>query len=143
MLGFSVKLAILIGLLAEPRFQIELSSYVGRQRFDVAFSEDDLLKSPAWKAEAPNPPLSAREAMRRATDLLNSLAKVSKDLNAPKWELRTANLCPVEPVDRWYWKVTFEAKTAGTNPADPEILTLVVLMNGKVINPAISAWPKK
>jgi hypothetical protein len=136
--SFSVQFAIVIGLLAEPGFQIELSNYVGSQRFDVAFGEDDLMKTPAWKPEAPNPPLSAAEAMRRATDVLNSLAKTSKEVNARKWELRTANLCPV-PLDRWYWTVVFEAKTPGTNsPDNSESLRLVVLMNGKAINPRVS-----
>ena len=109
----------------------------------LVITDEALTRTPAWKPASGDPPLSAREAIRRAEI---SKRKFIADLNEQqKWNLFSAALVPAEPRDsgRWYWLVTYEIRDNGTGP--PPQLRIGVLMDGTVVEPTrdvrSSAWP--
>jgi hypothetical protein len=107
----------------------------GERRFIVTVTDEMLQKSPKWKADAPHPPLSARKAIRLATELKKKLVA---DTKVYEWKFLTAKLCrDSDPeIDRWYWRVEFEAKVRpGLPPDDPKELVVIVLMDGTVVQP--------
>ena len=93
----------------------------------------------SWKSDAPNPPLSARKAIDLATEQQKTLVKDSK---GHKWEFVTADLTPDTAVDRWYWEVTFMAYVKPGKPTlREENLIVIVLMDGRVLKPAVRPFP--
>jgi hypothetical protein len=125
---------VLICLPATPSLaETTYISYAFGKVFKVTIADEAIDKSPAWKADADNPPLSAKKALRLATDLKNSLVKDSDEY---KWKLKTLALEPATGL-RWYWIATFEAEFRGFSTGLPNQLRLVVLMDGTAIKPVI------
>jgi len=114
-------------------------SYGIGKRYIVTISEEALRKSPAWDADAENPPLSARKALKLADE---KKAKLVQDSKSRKWELQAIALMPGGD-DKWYWLVHYEARPrvggTGINP----FLRLAVLMNGTVIDPKVQDYPPR
>lgn len=102
----------------------------------VTLTDEMLQKSPKWSLQAPNPPLSARKAIRLATELQNKLVA---DTNVYEWKFLASKLCrDSDPeLDRWYWRVEFEAKVRPGLPRDddPQELVVIVLMDATVVQP--------
>jgi hypothetical protein len=145
MMTFSLNVAIVLGVLAtggpqhERNGSIELPSVVGGKMYELSLDDAELLKSPIWKADAPNPPVSASQAVREATKSLKTLVKGVRELENRKWELGSLDLCT--SLDRWFWAVNFEP-TAGDakSAANPgEGLRIVVLMDGRVVAPVVKS----
>jgi hypothetical protein len=110
-------------------------------RLCAVVSDEQLLKSPAWKNDAPNPPFSAKAAIRLATDLKQKLVKDSKTYT---WRFESAKLCRDQYADRWYWTIQFETRFRPGAPPDAiNELDLVVLMDGTVIQPVVPKKPVK
>jgi hypothetical protein len=105
----------------------------------VRITSEALRKSPSWKLDTPNPPLSAKGAIDLANTLKSSLVSDTEDY---KWELKSASLT-LDNSGKWYWLVYYEA----TRPEKGFIrgmsphLMLVVLMDGTVIKPEIGDMP--
>ena len=102
--------------------------------YSVTVNDDQLDASPAWAEDEEHPPLSARHAMKLATELKDRLVNDSDDY---KWKLETASLNAASE-HKWYWLIQFgvdyrSAIFAGTPPD----LRLVVLMDGTVIEPRV------
>ncbi len=105
---------------------------VGKQ-YVVTITQRALDESPGWDDKAENPPLSAKKALKLATDMKNSLVKDSDKL---KWQLESLSLKPL-PDGKWYWLANYEARNQGHIEGRPESLRLVVLMDGTAIQPEV------
>jgi len=106
---------------------IQLASYAEGKQYLVTVTDKELLAAPAWKADAANPPISAKKAILSTTAYMKTLLR---KMDVRKWGCVAADLCDDEQVDRWYWKITFED---GEVDGFKQNLVLVVLMNGKVV----------
>jgi hypothetical protein len=102
--------------------------------------DEDVKKTPSWDKHVENPPLSARKAIKLATDLRMMLVKDSDD-----WQWRFKGLTLIannssETPDKWYWMATFQASPApGHGLAGmPPSLSVYVLMDGTVIKPVVT-----
>jgi hypothetical protein len=124
---YRTALTVLL-LLALPR-AIEAETW-GANAFGKAYSiivtGEDLKKTPIWDQSAENPPLSARKALKLATDSRKALIPGRADR---EWKLEYLGLRETE--GRWYWLAHFEALPrhadfTGTPPA----LYVAVLMDG-------------
>jgi hypothetical protein len=100
----------------------------------VIITDEDFQKSPAWSAEAVNPPLSAQKAIRLANERKAKLVRDTKDW---KWRLWSIELRPHRD-EKWYWVVEYEKwpRTGGLEGV-PAYLKLAILMDGTVIEPTI------
>jgi hypothetical protein len=122
------------------RAELTVFSYAFSKQYSVTVSSDALENSPSWKDDAENPPLSAKKAIKLATEMKDSLVKDSKDF---KWSLESTSLRPASG-DKWYWLVSYEARFQGAGSTGvPHNLRLIVLMDGKVIKPEVRKYPKK
>jgi hypothetical protein len=110
-----------------------LTSDAFGKRYVVTISQPALDESPEWDAEADNPPLGARKALKLATDMKNSLVEDSEKF---KWRLESLSLKPV-PSGKWYWLANYEAWPRGQFEGRTERLRLVVLMDGTAIQPEV------
>ncbi len=116
---------------------ISFASYADSKQFKVKVTREALEKSPAWKDDAENPPLSARKAIKLANETKESLVKDSEQY---VWKLRSVSLEPAGE-GRWYWLVNYEAHVRrGGSTGIPPNLRLVVLMDGKVIKPEVKDY---
>jgi hypothetical protein len=117
------------------------ASYAEGKCFKIDIRDKELLKSPAWEPDSPNPPLAARKAIEVATEQQRKLVKDSKD---HKWEFVAADLTPDPKVDRWYWTVIFQAfAKAGQRTDDSDELRLIILMDGRVLKPNVRAYRRR
>jgi hypothetical protein len=116
-----------------------IASYADGKAFYIAIRDEDLVKSPQWKAEAPNPPLSPKAAMASADRLMVALVKGSK---LGRWCCVSATLSPARLVDRWFWDVRYEPETPRRESTGIEThLRLIVLMDGRVLSPTVKPFP--
>jgi hypothetical protein len=103
-----------------------------------------LMKTPAWNATFDeNPPLSARRAIELATAVKNRLVK---DVGLWKWGYHRVHLeyKDIPSVGRrWYWRINFEAWFDGMPPEVAPRVDVVVLMNGRTIEPVEAKSPFK
>ena len=76
---------------AEPISGVTYHSYAPSKHYKVTITTQALEKSPAWKGDAENPPLSASKAIKLATDLREKLEQDTKEY---KWRLGSASLRP-------------------------------------------------
>lgn len=115
------------------RADMTLYSYAFSKQYSVSITREALEKSPTWKDDVENPPLSARKAIALANELKDSLVKDSDDF---KWTLQSASLQPAGD-GKWYWLLHYDAIFRGASTGIPNHLRLVVLMDGTVIKPGI------
>jgi hypothetical protein len=90
-----------------------------------------IAKTPEWKEDAENPPISVREAMKLADALKDRLVK---DGEHYQWKRESTSL--VQWDGRWCWVVEYFQHYDVSLAGCPGNLRLVVLMDGTVI------WPK-
>ena len=130
-------LALMIGALcgtALPQQAAEFSSYYSGNRYDFRLTHKQLLNTPAWLEDEPNPPLSPRMAQSAAMNYLRTLFD-----NATAWRLEEIKLVPL--IERWVYVVSF------TQPPPPNVadymstpFSIVVTMDGTAIPAAVSRW---
>ena len=120
---------------ADPEPKVGVYSYHLGKKYAVLVTQAALDKAPVWKADADDPPLSARKAMKAAGA---ARARLVPDTADWKWDLRSAALWEASP-GRWYWEVTFVAEyPRGGVVGRAPTLRLVVLMDGTVVEPEVS-----
>jgi hypothetical protein len=119
---------------ALPQQAAEFSSYYSGNRYDFRLTHKQLLNTPAWLEDEPNPPLSPRMAQSAATNYLRTLFD-----NATAWRLEEIKLVPL--IERWVYVVSF------TPPPPPNVadymstpFSIVVTMDGTAITAAVSRW---
>jgi hypothetical protein len=107
-------------------------SYANGKRFGVTVTEEALKKAPTWKAEADDPPLAARKAMKIADAAFARLLPEAK-----KDEFRLEYLIlRTGPGNGWYWVAQYRATGGGTGI--PSALQVVILMDGSVVEPVVT-----
>ncbi|HVA45004.1 MAG TPA: hypothetical protein VNH11_01340 [Pirellulales bacterium] len=114
-----------------------LTSRAFGKTYKSRMAHDALLNSPTWdKEKADIPPVSPRKAIRLAEKMRNSVVKAPDD-----WEWHTVDLHLFLEGDHCVWHATFQAMpiepAAGLVPRHEEV-TLIVLMDGTVIEPVVS-----
>ena len=130
-------LALMIGALcgtALSQQAAEFSSYYSGNRYDFRLTHKQLLNTPAWLEDEPNPPLSPRMAQSAAMNYLRTLFD-----NATAWRLEEIKLVPL--IERWVYVVSF------TPPPPPNVadhmstpFSIVVTMDGTAITAVVSRW---
>jgi hypothetical protein len=116
-------------------------SYAFGKRYCCEISRESLAKSPSWDTTTDNPPLSPGKAVRLANALKDKFVKDSRDF---KWHLISADLendwwSGEDAGKKWWWSVKYEAHVrVGGESGIPNHLTLIVLMDGTVIEPKIT-----
>jgi hypothetical protein len=94
--------------------------------------------SPAWADTEPNPPLSARKAMRLAEAALRAASKKEIDPVLER-SLVGVRLIPLDG-KKWCWEVSYEwHRRVGSETGTAYSFRVLVLMNGKVVQPKIRA----
>jgi hypothetical protein len=130
-------LALMIGALwgtAMSQQAAEFSSYYSGNRYDFRLTHKQLLNTPAWLEDEPNPPLSPRTAQSAALSYLKTLFD-----NADAWRLEEIKLVPLS--ERWVYVVSF------TPPPPPNVadytatpFSIVVTMDGNAVTAVLSQW---
>jgi hypothetical protein len=112
----------------------EFSSYYSGNRCDFRLTHMQLLNTPAWLEDEPNPPLSPRTAQSAALNYLRTLAD-----NASAWKLEEIKLVPLS--ERWVYVVSL------TPPSPPNCydclaspFSIVVTMDGNAVTAVVSRW---
>ena len=124
---------MLLGLCGNALSQAaEFSSYYFGNRYDFRLTHDQLLNTPAWLEDEPNPPLSVRTAKFAA---LSYLRKLFEDANS--WRVNEIKLVPLN--ERWVYVVSFVTPMSRfcadclTTP-----FGVVVTMDGNAVSAAVS-----
>jgi hypothetical protein len=127
----------IIGALARPLVaDIEIKNYVENRTIMVKVNKERLLRTPVWRTEAVNPPVSPKRAIGLANEMRKALVK---DTARFKWRFVSAKLVRDTESERWYWKIGFEARVRAAEPPDyPQELELVVLMDGTAVQPIVT-----
>jgi hypothetical protein len=105
--------------------------------FGVTVAEKDLKTTPSWSADAANPPLAARKALRLAAPFAKAFLGDTRYL---EWKLHGLLLKSSDVgggLRKWYWVIHYEAepKTGSGFTGQPFECYFVVLMDGKVLSP--------
>ena len=129
---------IIVGVLcgtALCQYAAEFTSYRGGNRYDSRIARDELTKTPAWRDDEQNPPLSARRAELVAAEYLQHLFG-----NVDKWTLNEIALRSIG--DRWVYAISF------TEPAPPGVadhasspFRIIVRMDGIAVPVRVSPYP--
>ncbi len=115
---------------------LEYASYAFGRVYWSTIADDALAKTPRWKSSEENPPVSARKAIQLADARREQLVKDTKDF---KWSRVSVAIEFTERPEECYWKISYEAHIrVGGESGVPHHLDLYVLMDGKLIEPAVS-----
>jgi hypothetical protein len=130
----SAVIAILFAAIPTGVQAEALSGYAFGKSYVIVVTGDDLKKRPTWDQSAENPPLSARKALKLATDYPRRLIPGHADW---EWHLNYLGLRQTEGM--WYWLAHFEAlpKNANFEGRAPN-LYVAVLMDGTIVKPEIA-----
>jgi len=132
---YAVALLVTSVLLSEkPSFRVEISSQTRDSYVTTSFSEKDFEDIPRWATDKEHPPVSAKKAIR-AAEMVR--AKIVADKDGWEWKLDMVALHPA-PDGHWYYVVSYEATSKDIAIVGlPPRLSLVVLMDGNVVKPAV------
>ncbi len=110
-----------------------VSEPIDGKHYSTPITEAMVKKTPAWKADAENPPVSARKAMALAEKYVDQKFKLDK-ANAEKWERGFESISLVEHGDHWFWHVHYEWYPTQEEPGENvPYAYVVVLMDGTVV----------
>ena len=101
--------------------------------YQTIISDDTLQKSPVWKDNDENPPVSARQAMAAAEAVVARLIAPSNE-----WRRQLDGITLTQKGNRWFWRAQFVwfPKDGGLGGLPP-YMDVIVLMDGKAIEPSI------
>ena len=132
-----ILLLLAIGIFCFPlngRMHGHVSYFHLKKKVSVEVTELAVDKTPSWLENSENPPLSAKQAIQKASKFKDTIVVDTKD---EKWVLRDAALCPFHG-EKWYWLIRFEAEPfAASFSGVPHDLKLAVLMDGTVVKPEV------
>jgi|GEM_PF-3944002 hypothetical protein len=115
---------------------IERVSRAFGKRYTTLIPVDELARTPRWKIDEENPPVSARKAITLADALRE---KIVEDAERIKWKLESASIVFFGDDGLCYWKIRYRARI--TQPRFkgfvPDI-DLFVLMDGTSIEPVVT-----
>jgi len=130
-------LALVVGSLCGSvlcQSETEFSSYYSGKRYDFRLTHGQLVNTPTWLEDEPNPPLSARTAKNAALIYMRTLFD-----NASAWRVNEIKLVPLS--ERWVYVVSFtpplprNCQDCLTAP-----FSVVVTMDGNAITAVVSRW---
>jgi hypothetical protein len=112
----------------EPK-SVTVRSTVFGKVYETGFVEGSFAFPPHWDQNEPNPPVSARRAMRIAKKRRDEL--VFEKPKGFSWKLDELSL----KTDGygWAWFVTYKAVTEDAPETDENRITLIVVMNGTAL----------
>jgi hypothetical protein len=111
----------------------EMAGYAFGKSYTISVTREALRRAPAWDESAENPPLSARRALKLATECQRALVAAPAD-----WEWHLMYLGLRQNNGRWYWLANFEAyPTRHAFDGVAPNLYVAVLMDGTVVKPVI------
>ncbi|HEV8003995.1 MAG TPA: hypothetical protein VGP63_29285 [Planctomycetaceae bacterium] len=128
-------------LLAVPRVTHADEFFHGHhfgKSYNVAVTCEVLKKAPVWdESRAENPPISARKALKVATDFRKTLIP-----DSPKWRWELKFLALHKTDGRWYWLADFLVvpQPGGIDGESPDFF-VAVLMDGTVVKPDVDNDP--
>jgi hypothetical protein len=104
----------------------------------ITITDAALARSPAWTAEAANPPVSAREAMRLAGAQKARILHDTKD--CCYWQFESIMLVAAGE-SKWFWMVEYQEHCCpGVGlQGVPGVCRFVILMDGTVLVPKAPA----
>lgn len=112
----------------------EFSSYYSGNRYDFRLTQKQLMSTPSWLNDEPNPPLSPRTAQNAALRYLRTLFH-----DASEWKLEEIKLVPLN--ERWVYLLSL------TPPSPPNCYDclvspfgIVVTMDGNAVTAVVSRW---
>jgi len=113
----------------------------------LRLNNNAILRTPKWTTESPNPPVSAKQAIAKASVVARQMLK---DDDRWFWGLASAALTPLSPEnpgdkqtpDCWYWLITYEAFSTGGMTGPSQQLEVAVLMDGTVVRPTIEDYKR-
>ena len=112
----------------------EFSSYYSANRYGFRVTHQQLLNTPAWLEDEPNPPPSPRTAQSAALSYLRTLFDDAKE-----WRLEEIKLVPLS--ERWVYVVSF---TPPPPPNAADYMTtpfsIIVTMDGNAVTAVVSQW---
>lgn len=113
--------------------------HTGAKKYIYRISSDAVNRSPAWLAGSPDPPLSARTALKRANEFADR-ALIGRP--EARRELSSLDLTPTGRKDKWLWIAVYEwwPNRGGTGPV-PKAYA-IILMDETVIAPEIIDDPE-
>ena len=129
-------LALMIGILggtAMSQQVAEFSSYYSGNRYDFRLTHKQLLNTPAWRDDEPNPPLSVRTAQSAAQSYLRTLFD-----DAPEWRLEEIKLVPL--LERWVYVVSFTPRPRNCQDCMTTPFSIIVTMDGNAVATTLSRW---
>jgi hypothetical protein len=119
-------------LLAQADINIPVHYHADGNVEYVTITEAALSRSPGWTTDAANPPLSAREALRRADA---RRAKTLPDTETIAWRIGSLTLRAAGD-SKWYWLAEYHTEVRpGVVGGVPAVYWFVVLMDGTVLGP--------
>jgi hypothetical protein len=128
-----LKIIVLTAALLAPQIETTFTIDYGGKKYEFRVSDQDLQKTPVWRPDQENPPLSPRRAEDIARKQLASLVPNGKD-----WRLHEVTLRPLD--NHWIYLVGFLEPLRTDTPAQ-QLSTgfqIIVLMNGATVTPRIS-----
>lgn len=131
-------LALTIGILGGTAMSqqiAEFSSYYSGNRYDFRLTHKQLLNTPAWLDDEPNPPLSARTAQSAALSYLRTLFD-----DATEWRLEEIKLVPL--VERWVYVVSFTPPPRNCQDCMTTPFSIIVTMDGNAVTATVSRWKR-
>ena len=129
-------LGLIIGVLcgtAMSQQAAEFSSYYSGHRYDFRLTNKQLLNTPAWLEDEPNPPLSPRTAHSATLSYLRTLFD-----DAPAWRVEEIKLVPL--VERWVYVVSYTPPPRNCRDCVATPFSIVVTMDGNVVTAEVSPW---
>lgn len=112
-------------------------SYAFGKKYEVTLSKDAVERTPVWRDDAENPPLSARKAIKLADALRTKLVQDGKKY---KWKRKSAAIQFLPASNQCVWEVDYEPEFQIDFSGIPPELHLFVLMDGTVVQPVISDY---
>lgn len=116
-------------------------SYVDGKKYNFKVTKELLEKTPSWKENDENPPLSVKKAISAATEQLSKFIKIEN------WDFQKATLEKTNVTGKWLYLIEFSEDQMKANPPKKsgiyeyiggvKTFRIVVLMDGSTIEPKI------
>jgi hypothetical protein len=107
-----------------------------KNAYITTLSDEVLERTPKWNETDENPPVSARKAI----SLANGLADKLEPDNDANWKRRLEGIQLCQKGQNWFWQAEYEWRPRiGGLGGLPPFLTIIVLMDGTVVQPKVTA----
>lgn len=117
-----------------------IESYTFGHQLTTTLPEEPI--GPTWKMSESTPPLSVSQAVALAEEFRQ---RTVQDLEDFEWGLSSITLVPWDAESGyWYWMIYFEQLVLqGGSTGVPSHLNVIVLMDGTVVHPTVTAGRKR